>query len=212
MGDIRAYSKRQRWSVQELAILSQRYAATPRTELASLFPSRDIRAVECKAHWLGLARLKAPPRGTEEVREAKRSHMARKRKENPDAARQYQRQFHEDNRERQIAKMRDYYARRFFWSKAMRLRGAGRATARELAAIWKAQRGRCALTGRRLDRTAQLDHKTPLSRGGGDDASNLQWLCGAVNQSKRALTDAEFIALCGDVMLWIGRRIERLAA
>jgi 5-methylcytosine-specific restriction endonuclease McrA len=148
------------------------------------------------------------PRSLEETREAKRLYMARKRADDPEAARAYGRAHHQRNREKQTATMRAYYARRFFWGKAMKLRGSGRATARELATLWKAQRGRCALTGRRLDRSAQLDHKTAKARGGGDEITNLQWLCEEANLAKRALTDAEFITLCSDVMAWIGRRIE----
>lgn len=147
------------------------------------------------------------PRDIEAIRKAKREHMARKRAADPEAARAYRNSYHAANREKQTAKMRAYYGRRFFWGKAMKLRGEGRATARDLAAIWKSQRGLCALSGRKLDRTAQLDHKLPRARGGDDRPGNLQWLCEDVNLAKRALTDAEFTALCGDVMRWIGERI-----
>ena len=140
-------------------------------------------------------------------RKRKRESMARKRAKDPDAARAYSRQYHADNRGERVAKMRGYYAKRFFWAKAMKLRGDGRAAAADLAGIWKAQRGRCALTGRRLDRSAQLDHKIPKARGGGDEAANLQWLCAEANLAKRDLTDEEFAALCSDVMGWIGERI-----
>lgn len=155
------------------------------------------------------------PRDIEHVRRIKREHMARKRASDPEAVRAYQRAYHQAHREKQTAKMRDYYTRRFFWGKAMKLRGEDRATTWELAALWKKQRGRCALTGRRLDRSAQLDHKTPKARGGGDDIRNLQWLSEETNLAKRALTDAEFVALCADVMRWIGERIamvERICA
>ncbi|NYD88770.1 HNH endonuclease [Sphingomonas melonis] len=152
------------------------------------------------------------PRDIEAIRKAKREHMARKRAANPEAARAYGRNYHAANREKQTAKMRAYSGRRFFWTKAMKLRSDDRATARDLAMIWKAQRGRCALTGRRLDRSAQLDHKLPRARGGGDQAGNLQWLCEEVNLAKRAMTDAEFTALCGEVMRWIGERIAAVDA
>lgn len=152
------------------------------------------------------------PRSPDEVREAKRLHMAKKRAADPQAARDYRNAYHAKNRDAQTAKMRAYYERRFFWGKAMKLRGPGRATAKDLAAIWKEQRGRCALTGRRLDRSAQLDHKLPRTRGGGDAPLNLQWLCEEVNLAKRALTDAEFTALCGEVMRWIGERIAAVDA
>lgn len=143
---------------------------------------------------------------------AKREAMGRYRKHNPDKAREYARQWHARNRERQTAKMRDYYARRFFWGRAMKLRGPDRATFKELAAIWKRQRGRCALTGRRLDRTADLDHILPKTRGGTDRADNLRWLAREVNMVKRNLTDAEFILLCADVMQVIGERIAMVDA
>lgn len=147
-------------------------------------------------------------RTVEEIRASKREHMARRRAENPEAARQYQREFHAKNREQNCANMRDYYARRFFWGRAMKLRGKGHAGAKDLWSIWKRQRGLCALTGRRLDRTAHVDHILPKTRGGGDEAKNLRWICAEVNLAKRNLTEDEFSRLCKDVMEWIGRRIE----
>jgi 5-methylcytosine-specific restriction endonuclease McrA len=143
-----------------------------------------------------------------ETREAKRRQMNERRRADPEKARTYNREWHAKNRERSKAKMRNYYARRFFWGRAMKLRGPGRATYKELAAIWKRQRGRCALTGRRLDRSADLDHIVPKTRGGGDNPENLRWLAREVNMVKRNLTDAEFIILCADVMRVIGERIE----
>lgn len=147
------------------------------------------------------------PRTPEQVREAKRLSMAKRRAENPDATREYNRKFHAANRERQTATMRAYYAKRFFWGKAMKLRQADRASYKELAQIWKKQRGRCALTGRRLDRTAHLDHIVAKARGGGDAASNLRWVCPEVNLARRDLDDQEFLLLCQNVMQWIGERI-----
>lgn len=152
------------------------------------------------------------PRSIEQIRKAKREQMARKRAADPEAARAYGRQYHAANRTKQTAKMRAYYGRRFFWGKAMKLRGEDRATARQVASLWKQQRGLCALTGRRLDRSAQLDHKTPKAKGGSDRIENLQWLCESVNLAKRDLTDAEFAALCASVMRWIGERIAEVEA
>lgn len=139
-------------------------------------------------------------RTPEQVREAKRVHMAARRAADPEGVRAYRRAYHAENRDKRVAKMRDYYARRFFWAKAMKLRGPGRATPQELGALWKLQRGRCALTGRRLDRTAQLDHKLARARGGDDRIGNLQWLCGPANLAKRDLTDVEFVQLCAEVV------------
>lgn len=148
-------------------------------------------------------------RSIEETRKAKREYMARKRAENPEASREYQRNWHRENRAASTAKMRDYYAKRFFWGRAMKLRKRPRASALDLATLWKHQRGKCALTGRRLNReNAHLDHIIPKTRGGTDAKSNLRWVCDEVNMAKRNLTDEEWLLLCRDVMRWIGARID----
>lgn len=134
--------------------------------------------------------------------------MARLRARDPATARAKRNAFHARNRDQQTEKMRTYYARRFFWGRAMKLRGADRATFRDLATIWKQQRGLCALTGERLDRSAEVDHIVPKSRGGSDRRENLRWIGRRVNFAKRDLTDDEFLALCGSVMRWIGQRIQ----
>jgi 5-methylcytosine-specific restriction endonuclease McrA len=133
---------------------------------------------------------------TDEYRKYKREWMARKRAADPQAARDYRNGYHARNRDKQTAKMREYYARRFFWGRAMKLRGDGRASTRELARLWKDQRGRCALTGRRLTReNAHLDHITAKARGGDDVIGNLRWVCNEANLAKREMSDEEFAAL-----------------
>jgi HNH endonuclease len=73
--------------------------------------------------------------------------------------------------------------------------------ARQLAHLWKRQRGKCLLTGRRLDRTnAEIDHILASSKGGSNDISNLRWVHHDVNQAKGALSDAEFLILCKEVV------------
>lgn len=153
------------------------------------------------------------PRSHEDYLRAKREGMARLRAADPEAARRKQRERHELNRDRSRAKLRSYYKRRFFWAKACKLRREDAATYVDLARLWKAQRGLCALTGTRLTLdNAELDHKLPKARGGGDEIGNLQWTCRAANLAKRDMTDEEFAALCADVMRWIGRRIEMVDA
>lgn len=150
-------------------------------------------------------------RTIEETRKAKREFMAKKRLENPDAAKAYARKYHHENREKQTAYMREYAARRFFWNREMHLRGKNRATARELALLWKAQKGCCALTGRRLTKsTAHLDHIVPIAKNGSHEITNLRWLCTEANLAKRALSNEEFLQLCTDVMAWIGKRIQQV--
>ena len=151
-------------------------------------------------------------RDIEEIRKAKREHMARKRAANPEAARAYGRKYHAKNRDKNCAKMRTYYERRFFWGRAMKLRGNQKATTLDLARLWKMQRGRCALTGRRLNRdNSQLDHIVAKARGGTDEINNLQWVCVEANLAKRELSETEFVSLCSDVMRWIGERINEVS-
>jgi 5-methylcytosine-specific restriction endonuclease McrA len=166
MGEVRAFSPHVRWSVDEVAVLRDHYAAAPLADLELLLPGRSRRTIQCQANGLGLTRQRAPKRTPAQALEAKRRQMAERRAADPEAARAYHRARHHGNHEANKAAMREYVRRRFFWTKAMKLRGEGRATARDLAALWKAQRGLCALTGRRLDRAAQLDHKLAKARGG----------------------------------------------
>ena len=193
MGASRKFSPHVRWSASELELLREHYPKSTKDVLLSALRGRTLRIIACKANDLGLVR---PKLTKVEILRRKRDGMARLRARDPEAARAKRNAFHARNRVDQVAKMRDYYARRFFWGRAMKLRGEGRATYRELAALWKVQRGRCALTGRRLDRTAQLDHIEPKARGGTDRRSNLRWVTRAVNLAKRDLTDAEFFGLC----------------
>ena len=102
-----------------------------------------------------------------------------------------------------------YNKRRFFFMRAAHhaIRLNDNDEAIELCAIlsraWYNQRGRCAYTGVKLDRTAQVDHKTPVSRGGTNDASNLHWVTPDANWVKRDKTHDEFIAICSDIAAYI---------
>jgi 5-methylcytosine-specific restriction endonuclease McrA len=142
----------------------------------------------------------------EKYRARKQESMARRRAADVEAARAYGRAYHAANRERQNGIMRDYAARRFFWSRFVKLRGRDKATPQDLARLWKKQQGRCRLTGRRMGRDAHLDHIVPKARGGDDSAANLRWLCPEANYAKRDLSDESFIALCEDVLKYFGSR------
>lgn len=141
-------------------------------------------------------------RNPEERRRKNREGMARYRAKNLESVRERERLWRTANADKVKSKLRAYIVRRFFWARAHRLKGEGRAAPREIAALWKAQRGRCALSGRKLDRTAHLDHKIPRKDGGSDRLENLQWLCSDVNFAKRALGEEAFIALCQEVAKW----------
>lgn len=151
------------------------------------------------------------------IRKRKREGMAKWRTANPEAALERGRDNYQRNRERITAQYRHWNSTRIFWARAQKLRSI---SATNLASLWRHQRGLCALTGRKMDRTAQVDHILPRARGGSDDLANLQWVCVEANLAKRDLTEAEFAVLCADVLKWIGERIavveaiaaERLAA
>lgn len=70
-----------------------------------------------------------------------------------------------------------------------------------LPALVHEQRGRCFYCGEKFResspplRPATVDHKTPLSRGGRDQAPNLVAACRACNQKKGSLTLEEFECL-----------------
>ena len=56
---------------------------------------------------------------------------------------------------------------------------------------------RCALSGVRLKKdTMSLDHVVPVSNGGSDDASNIQFVHRVVNQMKGTMSQEEFIEWC----------------
>ncbi len=206
MGNFRKHSPRVFWSEAEVSILMEHYPSLSAAELLEKLPGRTIRVIQCKANGLGLSRTKPKKRTTEQTREAKRKHMAERRAENPEAMRAVSRNFHRKHKERINAQRRGHHVTRLFWTRALKFRGV---TASDLAKLWKAQRGLCALTGRKMDRSAQVDHKLPLARGGKDDLSNLQWATAEANRAKRDLTDIEFHALCTDSVRWIGERIAR---
>ena len=152
------------------------------------------------------------PRSLEAVRKAKREGMARLRAADPELARRKQQAWCAENRQRVREKNNAYRQRRFFWEKATKLRSKESASYVEIARLWRAQRGLCAITGRRLNRTAQLDHIVAKARGGSDSISNLRWVCPEINFAKRDMGDAEFAALIADCARWIGQRIEMVDA
>lgn len=211
MGKIRAFSPHIRWSDQEVAVLRLHYATAPLDQLEQMLPGRHRRMIQCQANGLGLVRARLPKRTPDQVREAKRLQMASRREADPEAARAYSRSYHHANRKAQLEKMRAYQSRRFFWSRAKKCLGST-VHAKQLAALWKAQRGLCALTGRRLDRSAQIDHKIPRAKGGKDEIANLRWVCPEINYAKRDMSDEQLLAMCVDCMAWIGRRIAQVDA
>lgn len=102
-----------------------------------------------------------------------------------------------------------YNKRRFFYVRALGIlvRSECQCDTTELCTTlsraWYKQRGRCAYTGKRLDKKAQVDHKVPLCRGGTNDPENIHWVTADANWVKGTRTHDEFIALCSDVASYI---------
>lgn len=108
------------------------------------------------------------------------------RAENLDYARKQDREYWKLNPEK--ARHRNRVRR------ARLLNAPGQHTPEQAELLRVLQHGKCAYCEAPAE---HLDHKTPLSRGGGDDVLNLQWLCAFHNQSKNAKTDEEYRDLIG---------------
>ena len=183
MGNFRKHSPRVFWSEAEVNILMEHYPSLSAAELLEKLPGRTIRVIQCKANGLGLSRTKPKKRTAEQTREAKRKHMAERRAENPEAMRAVSRNFHRKHKERINAQRRGHHVTRLFWTRALKFRGV---TASDLAKLWKAQRGLCALTGRKMDRSAQVDpnaRQASAFRPGKESAKPVRASLGANDQS-----------------------------
>lgn len=97
-----------------------------------------------------------------------------------------------------------YALKRFFYIRANNLSTkvlGESASYVELAHLWKQQRGRCAVTDRRLNRqNSHLDHIVSIVKGGKSTIENLRWVHRDVNYAKRDLSEAEFLSLCREVV------------
>lgn len=94
------------------------------------------------------------------------------------------------------------------WSHSLHHRarkpGTKVASTAELQNLWNSQYGICALTGVNIAvHTARLDHKIPISKGGGHTIDNLQFVTHTANQMKHSLTEDELV--CASV-LFLERR------
>jgi hypothetical protein len=203
MGKVRSFSKHIFWTDAETALIVDLYPRAAYDELLTTLPGRSKSQIQNRAHALGIFREKKPKMSAEETREAKRKGAEKNREKNPERIRNYQRTQYHKNRDRNLATMKKYQRKRFFWMRAVKLKTV---SAKDLAKLWKRQRGKCALTGRKLDRTAQIDHILSKARGGTDELENLRWLCKQANLARRELNDLEFEALCKDVVTTFGTK------
>ena len=83
-----------------------------------------------------------------------------------------------------------------------RFRGEGKAAKEtELATLIKMQEFKCGVSDVILkpDKTTQLGHIVPGSRGGKHDVSNLLWITKEMNRMMGQLSVDEFVSLCNQV-------------
>ena len=212
MEKVRNFFPHIRWTNKEVILIYKLYPLSSRENLLTSLHGRTISQIQNKANALGIIRKKPTKRTIEETRKAKREGMARLRIKNPELAKEKQRIWHKENRDKNLKRMRNYYGKRFFWGRAMKLKGNNRANTKALSHLWKIQRGLCALTGNKLNRTAQIDHILPKAKGGKDNIENIRWVCREVNYAKRDMIDEEFIDICKSVIRWIGERIELVSS
>ena len=69
----------------------------------------------------------------------------------------------------------------------------GRVTIDQIMVLWRQQQGKCVYCGAALLDNYEIDHKTPLARGGTHDFSNIQLLCASCNRKKHTKTHTEFL-------------------
>lgn len=152
-------------------------------------------------------------------REKSRLRALRDQAENPEARNASRKRWLAANPEKNIASKRKYAdanrelvrasSRRWYeankhrwreYSEAYckRLRAAGpRWTKADVDRMCEAQGGGCVYCGRRLSSGMDVDHKTPLTRGGSNNADNLQLLCKTCNRKKFQRTHEEYLAFIG---------------
>ena len=115
MGQQRKFSPHIRWTEFEVGIVQSLYRNGSHAVLLKNLPGRTWSQIQNKANLLGIARYKAPVRTPDQVREAKRLFMAKRRLDNPEAARRYGREHHQENRDVINARIKKSHAKRFFW-------------------------------------------------------------------------------------------------
>ena len=133
-------------------------------------------------------------RNAEKAREA----MRRWRQQHPEAHRAELRAYYARDpvrRQRQIDASPNRKAVRIAMKHRRRERGAAGGpsfTYKDWLAIVERSGGRCAYCG--VEASLQVDHRTPLARGGTNGVENILPACGTCNQRKHTQTEAEFRA------------------
>lgn len=152
-------------------------------------------------------------------REARIAYHAAYYEKNKATLRAQQKAYVQANREQKVANRRSYYDRNkgreaaymVEWraknpekcaqnqrNHRARKRGApGSHTPADVRRLFDLQRGMCAVCRCGLPKPFHVDHVQALSRGGSNDATNLQLLCGPCNTSKHAKDPIDFMQARG---------------
>lgn len=81
--------------------------------------------------------------------------------------------------------------------RARKIAAEGSFTQEDVRRIYRAQNGRCAYCKTKLGEKYHADHIVPLSKGGGNDARNIQLLCQPCNQRKYDLDPVDYARKIG---------------
>lgn len=150
-----------------------------------------------------------PSSGSRQCKKCRYLRQGKFFKDNPrywaDRSNKYYKENKETCRARMKGRYEEFKTKHFFRWRASSWT-FGSITAEEIAGLWKRQRGKCALSGRRLDQTAQLDHILPRSMGGNNHISNLRWVDPLLNQVRGNILDPDFVSICRDVVNTLGEK------
>lgn len=111
------------------------------------------------------------------------------------------------NRETRIGRVKERRRAHFFRYRSwlLKFQTGVEISPLSLWGLFKSQRGRCALTGRKLEprtrNAVHLDHVIPKSKEGSTSLQNVRWVCGEANMARQGLSDRDFLRLCSQVVL-----------
>ena len=196
--------KRMLWTETEIELLKTIYEKESWENIITKIPNHSYTSIRSTAFKFGLRRAKL---SAEELRIRKRNSMRRYRGTPIGYSKQLESQrksYAKVGKDRQVTYLREIQSNNFFAWRAKRFNSALGITEGFLRDLWESQKGLCALTGKPLEGTAQLDHIIPLARGGMDVKSNFRWVIPQANRAKRELLDEEFLELCRDVVKALG--------
>lgn len=102
---------------------------------------------------------------------------------------------------RHVIYRKRYYFRVLASTHNRRCKLGKRLSGYDLWKLYKKQRGKCVLTGKKLNKgNISLDHIVSVYTGGTNDLDNLRFIDIKVNVMKNILGDAEFLSLCEEVI------------